>query len=94
MCFVFVSVDDDAVEARRTAVSFVGNAQAGNGARFEAMIDHVAVVGTPEQVAAKLSAFADAGARHFVITVCDPDAVRGAERVMREVVPEVHRADP
>ncbi|HLM16609.1 MAG TPA: LLM class F420-dependent oxidoreductase, partial [Acidimicrobiia bacterium] len=63
-------------------------------ARFEAMIDHVAVAGTPDQVAAKLCAFADAGARHFVITVCDTDAVRGAERVMREIVPEVHRADP
>jgi alkanesulfonate monooxygenase SsuD/methylene tetrahydromethanopterin reductase-like flavin-dependent oxidoreductase (luciferase family) len=94
MCFVFVSVDDDAAEARRKAVTFVGNAQAGDGARFEAMIDHVAVVGTPEQVAAKLSAFADAGARHFVITLCDTDAVRGAERIMRDVVPEVHRAHP
>jgi hypothetical protein len=45
-------------------------------------------------VAAKLSAFADAGARHFVITVCDPDPVRGAERVVRDVVPEVRRAHP
>jgi alkanesulfonate monooxygenase SsuD/methylene tetrahydromethanopterin reductase-like flavin-dependent oxidoreductase (luciferase family) len=94
MCFVFVSVDDDAAEARRKAVSFVGNAQAGNGARFESMIDHVAVAGTPDQVAARLSAFADAGAGHFVITVCDTDPVRGAERVMRDVVPEVRRAHP
>ncbi len=94
MCFVFVSVDDDPLEARRKAVSFIGNAQAGDGARFEALIDQVAVVGTPERVAAKLSAFADAGARHFVITVCDPDTVHGAERIMREVVPEVRRADP
>ena len=94
MSFVFVSVDDDAAEARRKAVTFVGNAQAGDGTRFEAMIDHVAVVGTPEQVATKLSAFTDAGARHFVITVCDTDPVRGAERVIRDVVPEVRRAHP
>ena len=94
MCFLFVSVDDDAAEARRRAVTFVGGAQAGDSARFEAMIDHVAVVGTPDQVAAKLSAFADAGARHFVITMCDADAVRGAERVARDVVPEVRDAGP
>jgi probable F420-dependent oxidoreductase len=94
MCFVFVSVDDDAAEARRKAVSFVGGAQAGDGTRFEGVIDRVAVTGTAEQVAAKLSSFADAGARHFVITVCDADAVRAAERIMRDVVPEVHRARP
>jgi alkanesulfonate monooxygenase SsuD/methylene tetrahydromethanopterin reductase-like flavin-dependent oxidoreductase (luciferase family) len=52
------------------------------------------VVGTPDQVAAKLSAFVDAGARHFVITVCDSDPVRGAERIMCDIVPEVRQAGP
>ena len=95
MCFVFVSVDDDAAEARRKAVTFVGAAQAGNGARFEA-IDRPCRrrrhpgPGGGEAVSIRRRrgpAFRHHRVRHG-------RRARGANRVMREIVPEVHRADP
>ncbi len=86
--FVFVAIDDDGDRARASAVEFLGGTYATGD--FPAMIRRVAAAGTPDEVAATLQAFVDAGARHFVFT----PAVRGAaraqlDRLFAEVVPRL-----
>ena len=54
------------------------------------MLDKVAAAGTPAEVLAKLRAFVDAGARHFVFLPAvgatgDPDLL--ARRIVDEIVP-------
>ena len=90
MCFVYVSVARDAAEARRKALDFIGAGQAGDGSRFDAVVDRVAALGTSSQVAARLREFVDAGVRHFVVMLCErDDQVAAARVVMDDVVPEV-----
>ena len=56
------------------------------------MVDSVAAAGTPDEVTAKLQAFYDAGARHFVFMPAtagaDPKPV--IDRLFAEVVPALH----
>jgi probable F420-dependent oxidoreductase len=86
--FLFVNVNPDGDTAREEAATFLG----GNyNQDFEAMLDHVAVVGTPDQAIPKVQAFVDAGARHLIVTPAtrgDADAVR--TRILRDVLPGVH----
>ena len=63
--FVFVNIDPDGSRAREETTRFLGGSYRQN---FEAMVDSVAVAGTPDEVTAKLNTFVDAGARHFVFT--------------------------
>jgi alkanesulfonate monooxygenase SsuD/methylene tetrahydromethanopterin reductase-like flavin-dependent oxidoreductase (luciferase family) len=54
------------------------------------MVDHVAAAGTAEQVAARVQAYVDAGARHIVFAVAArDDRLAVARRIMDEVVPRV-----
>jgi alkanesulfonate monooxygenase SsuD/methylene tetrahydromethanopterin reductase-like flavin-dependent oxidoreductase (luciferase family) len=59
---------------------------------FKPMIDSVAAAGTTAEVAAKLQAFYDAGARHFVFLPAtaggDPEPV--LDRLFAEVTPTLH----
>ena len=59
---------------------------------FKPMIDRVAAAGNAEEVTAKLLAFYDAGARHFVFLPAtagtDPKPV--LDRLFAEVVPALH----
>ena len=65
MAYLFVNVNDDASAARAETASFLG----GNYRQdFEAMVDNVAVAGSPAEVADKINAFVEAGARHLVFT--------------------------
>jgi len=93
-CFLYVSVDDDGDAARRRAAEFIGARQAGDAARFATVIDRVAVAGTPDDVAARLQAFADAGARHLVIVPCEREDPIGAARRIIELVPSQPVASP
>jgi alkanesulfonate monooxygenase SsuD/methylene tetrahydromethanopterin reductase-like flavin-dependent oxidoreductase (luciferase family) len=95
MSFVYVCVDDDRGEARRRAAAFIGAGQQGDGSRFAAIIDRVAVAGTSEDVRAGLQAFVDAGAGHLIIMPCEREDFTGAaKRILEEIVPglEVPRA--
>jgi probable F420-dependent oxidoreductase len=84
--FVFVCVDRDADRARETAVDFLGGTY--RTGDFPAMVDRVAAVGTPQQVAATLQEFVDAGARHFIFTPTTRDSSAAIlERLFTEVVP-------
>ena len=53
------------------------------------LIDRVAVAGTPVEVADRLQAFADAGARHLVIVPCEREDPVAAARRIAELVPQV-----
>jgi probable F420-dependent oxidoreductase len=61
--FVFVNIDHDGDRARSVAARALGMTY---DQGFEAMIDHVAVAGTPREVRRTLAEFVEAGARHFV----------------------------
>lgn len=87
--FVFVNVDKDGDRAREEAARTIG----GNYDQdFRAMIDNVAAVGTPEEVARKLADFVAAGVQHFVFMPApgtgDPDDV--VHRLLDDVLPAVH----
>jgi probable F420-dependent oxidoreductase len=89
-CFVYVSIDDDPGEARARALRYVGAGQAGDGSRFEALIDRVAAVGDAPMVAARLQEYVDAGARHFVIAPCDRRGpLETATKVTSDVAPRL-----
>ena len=86
--FVFVNVDPDGDAAREGAAACMG----GNyNQDFRQMVDNVAAAGTPAEVTAKLLAFVDAGARHFIFT----PATRSGNtddivaRLLGDVVPAV-----
>lgn len=87
--FVFVNVDPDGGRAREGAARTMG----GNyNQDFRQMVDNVAAAGTSAEVTAKLQAFVDAGARHFIFMPAagdggDPDAI--VQRLIDEVVPEL-----
>jgi probable F420-dependent oxidoreductase len=86
--FVFVAIDDDGDRARANAVEFLGGTYATGD--FPAMIRRVAAAGTPDEVAATLQAFVDAGARHFVFTPTVRGSARAQlDRLFAEVVPRL-----
>jgi len=83
--FLFVNVNPDRDTARNEAAAFLG----GNyNQDFNAMLDNVAVVGTPEEATQKLQAFVDAGARHLIfLPATRSDRATVVERLVHEVVP-------
>ncbi len=86
--WVFVNVNADGDVARDEAAHSIGGTY---NQDFKAMVDSVAAAGTPAEVASKLTAFYDAGARHFVFSPAtagaDPRPV--IDRLLGEVVPEL-----
>ena len=87
--FVFVNVDRDGDRARAATARMLGMTYAQD---FEAMIDHVAVAGTPSEVREKLTHLVEAGARHLVFASAgesgaDTDAI--VHRLLDEVMPAV-----
>ena len=92
MVFVFVAVDDDPRRAREAVAGFLGGTYRQD---FDAMVDSVAVAGTPDEVVEKLQAFVDAGARHFIFTLASRDGrVAAAERLMADIVPQLTGGSP
>ena len=84
--YLFVAVDDDAAVARNHALTFFGTTYRSD---YEKFLNRVACVGTFETVTAKLQAFCDAGAGHLVLVPLGDDTVATAERLLREVVPQL-----
>jgi probable F420-dependent oxidoreductase len=84
--FVFVNVNPDGDAAREEAARSMGGTY---NQDFRAMVDNVAAAGTVPEVTAKVQAFYDAGARHFVFSPAtagaDPSPV--IERLFGDVVP-------
>lgn len=86
MAFAMVAIDDDAQTARRAAADFLGGTYRQD---FEALVDRVAVAGSVADVVAKLAAFVEAGARHFVLLPCVSTAPATLDRLLTEVIPEM-----
>lgn len=84
--WVFLNIDADGDAAREQAARSMGGAYDQD---FRAMVDRVAVAGTPDEVIARLTEFHDAGARHFVFSPAtagaEPDPV--IDRLLGEVMP-------
>ncbi len=84
--WVFLNIDPDGDAAREQAARSMGGTYDQD---FRAMVDSVAAAGTAGEVLAKLMAFYDAGARHFVFSpataAADPGPV--IDRLLGDVVP-------
>jgi probable F420-dependent oxidoreductase len=87
MAFVCTNLREDEAEARADATAFFG---ASFGQNVEPFLERVAAVGSPEQVAARIGEFVDAGARHVIVapsTDRDPQAM--AKLFATEVMPRL-----
>jgi alkanesulfonate monooxygenase SsuD/methylene tetrahydromethanopterin reductase-like flavin-dependent oxidoreductase (luciferase family) len=65
MVYLYCSVRANSDQARADVRSFLGSAY---GDKPDAMLDRIAPAGTPEQVAARMQEYVDAGVRHFIIS--------------------------
>ena len=87
MMYLYCSIRRDGDRAREDVAKFLGSAY---GDKPPAMLDRIAPAGTPEQVAERLQAYADAGVRHFIIS---PAAARDTLEIVtlaaREVIPRL-----
>ncbi len=87
MMYLYCSVRRDADRARDDVAAFIGR---GYGDKPAEMLDRIAPAGTPEQVAARLQEYVDAGVRHFIISPAAPeDTLEVVTLAAREVLPRL-----
>jgi len=87
MIFVYCSVRADGDRARDDVAAFLGGAY---GDKPRAMLDKIAPSGTPDEVAARLQPYVDAGARHIIISpAAREDTLEIVELAAREVLPRL-----
>ncbi|RBY84432.1 LLM class F420-dependent oxidoreductase [Blastococcus sp. TF02A-26] len=88
IAYVPVCADDDGQRARQDAAAFLGGTYR---QEFDAMLDRIAAVGTPAQVAARLCEYVSAGADELVLLPCrrGPDQLR---TLLTTVAPAVRTA--
>jgi len=85
--FLFVNVQDTLQAAHADAAAFLGGTFRQD---VDAMLDRVAAVGPADRVAARIRAYADAGADHVVLVpATKADPLDQADRLATEVVPLV-----
>ncbi|MET0287083.1 MAG: LLM class F420-dependent oxidoreductase, partial [Polyangiales bacterium] len=86
--FLYCSVRQDGDRARDDVSKFLGSAY---GDKPQAMLDRIAPSGTPEQVAALLQEYVDAGVRHFIISPAAPsETLEVVTLAANEVLPRLH----
>lgn len=83
LAYVYCSVRPSKEQARWDVRRFLGAAY---GDKPDEMLDRIAPAGTPEQVAARLQQYVDAGARHIVIS---PAAHENTLEIVRLAAEEV-----
>ncbi|HZM31526.1 MAG TPA: LLM class flavin-dependent oxidoreductase [Acidimicrobiales bacterium] len=87
MLYLYCSIRADGDRARDDVASFLGRAY---GDKPGAMLDRIAPAGTPEEVAAKVQAYVDAGARHVVISpAAHHDTLEVVRLAAEEVLPRL-----
>jgi alkanesulfonate monooxygenase SsuD/methylene tetrahydromethanopterin reductase-like flavin-dependent oxidoreductase (luciferase family) len=87
MMYLYCSVRRDADRARDDVAAFIGR---GHGDKPADMLDRIAPAGTPEQVAARLQEYVDAGVRHFIISpAAAEDTLEVVTLAAREVLPQL-----
>lgn len=84
--YVFTCVDDSAEKARAQMADFFSGTFRQDTSAF---LDRVAAVGTPDEVAERLGAFAEAGAEHLILCPCGPDPQQTALRLLQDVAPHI-----
>lgn len=85
--YLFTNVGDDAEAARDELAGFLGGTYSQD---FRAFADRVAAAGTASQVAERVQAYVDAGARHVIFsTATRGDRVGMARRIVEEVWPKI-----
>jgi probable F420-dependent oxidoreductase len=85
--FTPVNVQADGDAARKEAAAFLGGTY---NQSFEEMISHVGAVGTPTEVAKRLTEYVEAGVRHFVFLPCTRDSTDYQARVvLEEIRPQI-----
>lgn len=91
MLFLYCSVRPDGDRARSDVATFLGSAY---GDKPGAVLDRIAPAGTPEEVAARVQDYVDAGARHIVIAPAAPtDTLEVVTLAAREVLPRLRLPD-
>jgi probable F420-dependent oxidoreductase len=87
MMFLYCSVRADGDRARADVAAFLGGAY---GDKPREMLDRIAPAGTPDEVAARLQAYVDAGVRHLVISPAAPrDTLEVVTLAAKEVLPRL-----
>jgi probable F420-dependent oxidoreductase len=87
MMYLYCSIRPETQRARADVAGFLGSAY---GDKPQAMLDSIAPSGTPEQVAARLQEYVNAGVRHFVISPAAPrDTLEVVTLAAREVWPRL-----
>jgi len=81
MLFSFISIRDDGDEARREAAAFMGGTYSQD---FDAMVRSVSIAGTPDEVAARIAEYVDAGARHFIFAPTARDQTLAWAQLLRD----------
>jgi len=87
MLYAYCSVRPDGDRARNDVAAFLGGAY---GDKPGAMLDRIAPSGTPEEVAARLQEYVDAGVRHLVISpAAHDDTLSVITLAAQEVLPRL-----
>jgi alkanesulfonate monooxygenase SsuD/methylene tetrahydromethanopterin reductase-like flavin-dependent oxidoreductase (luciferase family) len=88
LLYLYCSVRSDGERARDDVRSFLGGAYGDQPAE---MLSRIAPAGTPEEVAARLQEYVDAGVRHFVISpAAHTDTLDILRLAAEEVLPRLH----
>jgi probable F420-dependent oxidoreductase len=87
MMYVYCSVRRDGDRARDDVARFLGGAY---GDKPPAMLERIAPAGTPEEVAARLQEYVDAGVRHLIVSpAAHEDTLEIVRLAAEEVLPRL-----
>ena len=87
LLYLYCSIRPDGDRARADVASFLGRAY---GDKPGAQLDRIAPAGTPEEVADRIQAYVDAGARHVVISpAAHEDTLEVVRLAAEEVLPRL-----
>ena len=84
--WVPICIDDSYDEAARMSSQALGGDY---GQSFDQIVRRYALLGTPEQIVARMGEYRDAGVEHFIFSPSGPEEVTAEmpERIAREVIP-------
>ena len=84
--WVPICIDDDYDAAARMSSQALGGDY---GQSFDEIVRRYALLGTPEQIVARMGEYRDAGVEHFIFSPSGPEEVTAEmpERIAREVIP-------
>jgi alkanesulfonate monooxygenase SsuD/methylene tetrahydromethanopterin reductase-like flavin-dependent oxidoreductase (luciferase family) len=87
LMYLYCSVRSDGERARQDVRTFLGSAY---GDKPDEMLHRIAPAGTPDEVAARLREYVEAGVRHFIISPATPaDTLEVVTLAAREVLPQL-----